>query len=150
MPTFKTTLHGVEGRSVTGIVIPPEVVESLNAGRRPKVVIRIGDLGFRSTVAVMGGRYMVGVTAEHRAQSGLKAGDPIEVSIELDVAPREVNVPADLQAAIEGAGLRDAWDRLAYSHRKEHVRTIEEAKSPETRQRRIEKAVGMVVGAKPR
>ena len=144
MPTFRTTLHGVEGMNATGIEVPPEVIEALGAGRRPKVVVTIGALTYRSTAAVMGGRFMVGVTAEHRAKTGLKAGDAIEVTIELDTAPREVEVPADLLTAVDAAGVREAWEKLAYSHRKEHVRSIEEAKSPETRLRRIEKAVAMV------
>ena len=143
MPTFKTTLHGVEGMNATGIEIPPGIVEALGSGKRPKIVVTVGGLTYRSTAAVMGGRYMVGVTQEQRAATGLKAGDEIEVSIELDTAPREVEAPADLLAAMDAAGARAAWDRLAYSHRKEHVRAIEEAKAPETRQRRIEKAVAM-------
>ena len=143
MPTFKTTLHGVEGMNATGIEIPPGIVEALGSGKRPKIVVTVGGLTYRSTAAVMGGRYMVGVTQEQRAATGLKAGDEIEVSIELDTAPREVQAPADLLAAMDAAGARAAWDRLAYSHRKEHVRAIEEAKAPETRQRRIEKAVAM-------
>ena len=144
MPTFRTTLRGVEGMNATGIEVPPEVIEALGAGKRPKIVVTICGLTYRSTAAVMGGRFMVGVTQEHRAQSGLKAGDAIEVTIELDTAPREVEAPPDLLSAIDAAGVRAAWDRLAYSHRKEHVRAIEEAKAPETRRRRIEKAVAMV------
>ena len=143
MPTFKTTLHGVEGMNATGIEIPPGIVDALGSGKRPKIVVTVGGLTYRSTAAVMGGRYMVGVTQEQRAATGLKAGDEIEVSIELDTAPREVEAPADLLAAMDAAGARAAWDRLAYSHRKEHVRAIEEAKALETRQRRIEKAVAM-------
>ncbi len=148
MPTFKTTLHGVEGMNATGIEIPPEVVEALGSGKRPKVVVTVNGSTYRSTVAVMGGRYMVGVTQEQRAKTGLKAGDPIEVQIELDTAPREVEAPADLLAALDAAGLRDAWDKLAFSHRKEHVRAIEEAKAADTRQRRIDKAVAMVSAKK--
>ena len=148
MPTFKTTLHGVQDMNATGIEIPPEVIEALGSGKRPKVVVTVGGASYRSTVGVMGGRYMVGVTQEQRARTGLKAGDPIEVTIELDTAPREVTAPADLLAAVDAAGAREAWEKLAYSHRKEHVRAIEEAKAPETRQRRIEKAVAMVAAKK--
>ena len=143
MPTFRTTLHGVQDMNATGIAIPPEVIESLNAGKRPKIVVAVAGLSYRSTVAVMGGQYMVGVTQEQRARTGLKAGDPIEVTIELDTAPRTVEAPADLLAALDAAGVRGAWDKLAYSHQKEHVRAIEEAKAPDTRQRRVEKAVAM-------
>ena len=143
MPTFKTTLHGVQDMNATGIEIPPEVIEALAAGKRPKIVVTVGGASYRSTVGVMGGHFMVGVTQEQRAKTGLKAGDPIEVTIELDTAPREVIAPSDLLAAVDAAGVREAWEKLSYTHRKEHVRAIEEAKAPETRQRRIEKAVAM-------
>ena len=143
MPSFKTTLHGVADMNATGIEIPPEIIDGLNAGKRPKVSVTVNGLAYRSTVAVMGGRYMVGVTAEQRAKTGLKAGDPIEVTIELDTQPRTVESPADLLAALDAAGVRGAWDKLSYTHQKEHVRAIEDAKAPDTRQRRIEKAVAM-------
>lgn len=149
MPTFMTTLHGVADMNATGIEIPPAVIEGLNAGKRPKVTVTVNGSSYRSTVAVMGGRYLVGVTAEQRIKSGIKAGDTIEVSLDLDTAPREVVTPVDLLGALEAAGLREAWERLAYTHRKEHARAIEEAKAPETRQRRIEKAVTMAAASKP-
>jgi hypothetical protein len=144
MPTFRTTLHGVQDMNATGIEIPPEVIETLGAGKRPKVVVTVNGLAYRSSVGVMGGRYLVGVTQEQRAKTGLKAGDPIEVTIELDTAPREVSIPPDLQAALKAAGVLEAFEKLSYTHRKEHVRAIEEAKAADTRQRRIEKAVAMV------
>ena len=143
MPTFTTTLRGVSNMNATGIEIPPAVVEDLNAGKRPKVTVTVNGSAYRSTVAVMGGAYMVGVTAEQRARSGLKAGDLIEVTLELDTAPREVTAPPNLIAALESAGARETWERLSFTHRKEHVRDIETAKAPETRLRRIEKALAM-------
>ncbi len=148
MPTFTTTLRGVADMNATGIEIPPEIVDGLNAGKRPKVTVTVNGFTYRSTVAVMGGSYMVGVTAEQRARTGLKAGDPIEVILELDTAAREVEVPADLIAALEAAGAREAFERLSYSHRKEHVRAVEEAKAPETRRRRIEKVVATAAAKK--
>jgi hypothetical protein len=143
MPTFKTILHGAADMNATGIEVPAAIVEGLNAGKRPKVTVTINGSSYRSTVAVMGGRFMLPVTAEQRARSRVKAGDAIEVSLELDTAPREVEAPADLLAAMEAAGVKEAWERLSYTHRKEHVRAVEEAKAPETRQRRIERAVAM-------
>jgi len=110
--------------------------------------VTVNGSTYRSTVAVMGGKFMVGVTAEQRARSGVKAGDEIEVTLELDTAPREVEAPADLLAALETADAREGWDRLAYTFRKEHVRSIEEAKAPDTRLRRIEKAVAMALTKK--
>ena len=148
MPKFTTTLHGVADMNATGIEIPTAIVEGLNAGKRPKVTVTVNGSTYRSTVAVMGGRYMVGVTAEQRAKSGVKAGDVIEVILELDTAPREVEAPADLIAALETAGVREAWERLSFTYRKEHVRAIEEAKAPETRLRRIEKAAAMAAEKK--
>jgi hypothetical protein len=148
VPTFRTTLHGVADMNATGIEIPPAIVEGLGAGKRPKVAVTINGSTYRSTVAVMGGRYMVGVTAEQRGKSGLKAGDLIDVSLELDTAPREVVAPPDLLEAIDAAGVREAWERLSYTNRKEQVRAVEEAKAPETRLRRIEKAVAMAAAAR--
>ena len=148
MPTFTTTLRGVADMNATGIEIPPAIIEALNAGKRPKVTVTVNGSTYRSTVAVMGGKYMVGVTAEQRARTGLKAGDAIDVTLELDTAPREVAPPPDLVAALEAASVREVWERLSFTYRKEHVRDIEAAKAPETRLRRIEKAVAMAVAKK--
>jgi bifunctional DNA-binding transcriptional regulator/antitoxin component of YhaV-PrlF toxin-antitoxin module len=149
MPKFKTILMQVEGMNATGIVVPDEIVEKLGQGKRPKVTVTIKGYTYRNTIAVMGGKYMVGVAKEHRDAAGLKANDKIEVTLELDDAPREVEVPDDFAAALKKAKARDAFDALAFSHRKEHVRAILEAKAPETRARRIAKAVEMVLAKKP-
>ena len=143
MPTFKTTLFSPGDMDATGIEIPSEVVESLGAGKRPRLNVTVKGLSYRTTVAVMGGGYFVAFTKDHRAKTGLKAGDPIEVTVELDTAPRTVEAPSDLLAALGAAGVRDGWGKLSYTHQKEHVRAIEEAKAADTRQRRIEKAVAM-------
>ena len=141
---FHTTLLQPEGRSVTGIEVPPEIIAALGGGKKPPVALAVNGYSYRSTVAVMGGKYMVGFSSEHRAASGLKGGDTIEVDITLDDAPRTVEVPEDFARALEVAGARAAFDKLAFSHRKEHVRAIEEAKTAETRARRIEKAAAML------
>jgi hypothetical protein len=148
MPKFKTTILGGEAKDVAGIEIPPAIVEKLGQGKRPKVAVTLKGYTYRSTVAVMGGKFMVGVAKEHREKAGVKAGDKIEVTLEVDTAPREVEVPKDFAMALKKAGARAAFDKLAYTHRKEHVRAIEEAKAPETRLRRIEKAVAMVLAKK--
>lgn len=141
MPTFRTTLQ-LHGKNATGIEIPPEVIQELGSGKKPAVTVTLdGSYTYRSTVATMGGVHLVGVSAEHRAASGVAAGDEVEVTLELDTAPRVVEVPADLAEALDAAGLRQAFDALAFSHRKEHVRAIESAKAPETRARRILKAI---------
>jgi hypothetical protein len=133
----------------TGIEVPAAVIDSLGAGKRPRLNITVKGLSYRSTVAVMGGGYFVAFTKEHRAKTGLKAGDPIEVAVELDTEPRVVEAPADLLAALDAAGAREGWEKLSYTHRKEHVRAIEEAKAPDTRQRRVDKAVAMAAARKP-
>lgn len=130
----------------TGIEVPAEVIEALGGGKKPAVKVVVNGYALQGTVAVMGGRYLIAFSAAHRAASGLKGGDAIEVDIELDAAPRTVEVPADFAQAMEAATLRAAFDKLAPSHRKEHVRAIEEAKTPETRQRRIDKAIEKLKG----
>jgi hypothetical protein len=130
------------GKTATGIRIPDEIVEALGAGKRPPVRVTIGGYTYRSTVAVMGGAYMVGVSAENRAGAGVSGGDEVDVDIELDSAPREVTVPADFAAALaaEPAAQR-TFDGLSYSNKSWHVLSIEGAKTDETRQRRIAKSV---------
>ncbi len=138
---FDTILLQPEGRSVTGIEVPLEVMDALGAGKRPPVVITVNGYSYRSTVAVMGGKYMVGLPAEHRTAAGVKGGDEIAVEIILDTASRAVEPPQDLAAALEAADLRPAYEKLAPSHQKEHVRSVNEAKTAETRARRITKVI---------
>ena len=141
---FPATLEQ-SGKTGTGIHVPDSVVAALGAGRRPPVRVSLGEYTYRTTVASMRGRFMVPVSADVREAAGVAAGDDLEVQIELDAEPREVEVPADLAEALDGCpGARDRFERLAYSHRKEHVRAIEDAKTEATRQRRIAKAVEML------
>jgi len=148
MPKFMTAIMQAEGMNATGIVVPDEVVTKLGQGKKPKVVVSLKGYSYRSTVAVMGGKFMLPLAKEHRDKAGVKAGDKVEVSLEPDAAPREVAVPKDLAAALKKAGAQATFEKLAFTHRKEHVRAIEEAKAPETRARRIEKAVAMVLAKK--
>jgi hypothetical protein len=135
----------LHGKTATGFEVPAEVVDGLGGGKRPAVRVTINDFTYRSTVAPMGGRFLVGVNADIRAQSGVAAGDELAVELVLDKEPRTVEVPADLAEAIDAdPALRAAWDKLAYTHRKEHVVAIEGAKKSETRTRRVEKAVEML------
>ena len=144
MPKFKITLRKAEAMDAMGIEVPPAVVEGFGQGKRPKVTVTLNGYTYRSNVAVMGGKFLLPLAKVHREACGVKDGAKVEVTLELDTAPREVEVPKDLAAALKKAGLRAAFDALAFTHRKEHVRAIEEAKAPETRLRRIEKAVAMV------
>ncbi len=130
------------GKTATGIRVPAEVVEELGPGKRPPVRVTINGHTYRSTVAVMGGQFMVGVSAENRAAAGVAAGDEVDVDIELDTEPRQVEVPLDFAAVLDrDPGAKRHFDRLSYSNRRRHVLSIEEAKTPETRERRIVKAV---------
>jgi antitoxin component of MazEF toxin-antitoxin module len=140
--TFTTTLEKAEGVNATGIRIPAEVIAALGTQKRPKVKVTVNGYTYRNTVAVFGDVFMVGVSQAHRAASGLKPGDEIEVTLELDTEPRIVEVPDDLKAALsEKAGAMEAFDALSFTRRKESVRQVEDAKTQETRARRISKIV---------
>ena len=130
------------GKTATGMRVPDEIVEALGAGKRPPVRITINGYTYRNTIAVMGGEYMVGVSAEHRAGAGVAGGDEVDVEMERDTAPREVSMPADLAAALDAEPeARRTFDGLSYSNKSWHVLQVEGAKTDETRQRRIEKSV---------
>ena len=138
---FHTTIE-LGGKTATGMAVPESVVDALGAGRRPAVVVTLNGYSYRSSVAVMGGRYLLPVSAEVRAGSGVAAGDEVEVEVELDSAPRTVEVPADLAAALDGdPRAKAAFTALSYSNRRRHVLAVEGAKSPETRARRVAKVV---------
>ena len=138
---FKTKLLQGETKNVAGIVVPDAIVTALGGGKRAPVKITLNGYSYHSTLAVMGGKSMVGVAAEHRANAKVKGGDTVEIDIVVDSAPREVKLPADLVAALKRADARAAFDALAPSRRKEFVRAIEEAKAADRRERRIAKAV---------
>ena len=141
MPTFPTELL-LQGKSATGFAVPDEVVASFGAGRRVAVVVTIGDYSYRSTVGPYRGANMVPVSGENRAAAGIAAGDIVEVTLELDDQPRTVDVPADLAAALDAdAAARAAFDVLSYSNQRAHVQNVEDAKTAETRERRIAKVV---------
>lgn len=130
----------------TGIPVPPEVLDELGGGKRPAVAVVVNGYRFSSTVGSMGGRALIPFSFERRAESGIAGGDELEVSLELDAAPRETPVPEDLAAALDAAGARDAFDALAPSRRKAHVVAVEGAKAPETRARRVAAVVDSVRG----
>jgi bacteriocin resistance YdeI/OmpD-like protein/uncharacterized protein DUF1905 len=138
---FRTTI--LQGdKTATGIQVPDEVVEALGAGRRPAVTITINGYTYRSSVAVMGGTYMVGVSADNRAGAGVAGGDEVDVEIALDTAPRTVTVPPELAAALDAEpAARRTFDGLSYSNKSWHALQVTGAKSDETRQRRIAKSI---------
>ena len=142
---FETTMF-LSGNN-TGIEVPPEVVESFGAGKRPPVVVTVNGFEYRSTIAPMGGLFLIPFSSDKRAATGIRGGDPIVVDLELDTAPRTVDVPDDLAIALDATpGARDAWERLSPSHKKAHVTAIEGAKAAETRQRRVAKAIEALTG----
>ena len=122
--------------------VPPGIVEALGKGKKPPVRVTINGYTYRTTVAVMGGEFMIGVSNEHRANAGVAAGQTVDVDIELDTEPRVVAVPGDFRAALdaEPAAAR-FFDGLSYSNRLRFVLSVEAARTPETRERRIAKAV---------
>jgi hypothetical protein len=147
---FRTTVEG-SGKTATGIRIPDDVVAGFGAGKRPPVRVTIGGHTYRSTVAVMGGVFMVGVSAENRAAAGVAAGDEVDVDIELDTQPREVTVPKDFADALAHDQVaRRTFDSLSYSQKQWHVLSIEGAKTAETRERRIGKSVAALREGRPR
>ena len=129
--------------NATGLPVPADAVAAMGTGKRPKVRVTLNGYTYRSTVAAYGDVFMLPLSAEHRTAAGVKAGDQVEVTIELDLEPRTVEVPADLAAALAAQpGAAAAFDALSYTMRKEYVRQVEEAKAPATRERRI---AGIVV-----
>lgn len=147
--TFETTLAG--SATKTGIVVPPEAVQALGAGARPPVLVELSGHAYRSTVAVMGGQSMVGVSAAVRAATGLSAGDAVRVTLTLAQTPREVAVPPDLAAALAADAQAGAFfATLSNSLQRYHVDAVEGAKTPETRQRRIDRAVSLLRGGQKR
>lgn len=137
--TFKTNIKQVGNN--TGIEVPPENIAELGAGKKPAVKVTVSGYSYNNTVAVMGGKYMISFSSAHRAASGLKGGDPVEVTLELETTPRTIEVPEDLKSALAKADLEATFEKQAPSKRKEFVRQVEEAKTQETRERRIAKIV---------
>jgi bifunctional DNA-binding transcriptional regulator/antitoxin component of YhaV-PrlF toxin-antitoxin module len=134
---FSTTVV-LGGKTATGLVVPPEVVEGLGAGKKPAVVVTVGGHTYRSTVAPRGGRFMIPLSAERRAAAGVAAGDVVEVDIEIDTEPRVVEGPADLDAALDAdPAARRRFDGMSYSHRLQHVLAVTDAKTEATRERRV-------------
>lgn len=139
------------GKTACGFQVPPDVVAALGKGQRPPVRVTIGSYTYRNTVAPMGGSYWIGVSAEHRAAAGVTGGQTVDVDLELDTAPRVAVVPPDFAAALDAEpAARAMFDTLSYSNQNAHVVTIDGTKNPETRQRRIEKAVATLKAGKAR
>lgn len=125
----------------TGIVVPEKIVESFGVGKKPPVVITLNKYTYRSTVAVMGGQYLVSLSAENRKNSKVEGGDQVEVTIVLDTEPRTVELPVDFERALEKNKIaKSNFEKLSNSKKKAIVLSITDAKTEETKLKRIEKA----------
>ena len=139
------------GKTAVGFSVPEDVVLALGKGKRPPVNVTIKGYTYRSTVAPMGGGYMVGVSAENRAAAGVQGGETHDIELTLDSAPREVELPADFAAALAAEpDARRTFDALSPSNKGYHTALIAGAKSDETRQRRIDKSIGALREGRPR
>jgi hypothetical protein len=139
------------GKTALGFEVPPNVVEGLGAGKRPPVLVTINGFTYRNTVAVYGGVYMIGVSAENRAAAKVKGGDEVDIDLELDTAPREVAVPPELRAALDAdPAAKATFDKLSYSNKSFHALQVTGTTNPETRARRIEKSIAVLREGKPR
>lgn len=147
---FQTVVE-LGGKTATGFEVPPEIVAALGTSKRPAVRVSIGGHTYRSTVASMGGRFMIPLSAENRRSAGVAAGDEVVVALEADAEPRTVTVPSDLARALEAAPVVERFfSALSYSHQLAFVAWIESARKAETRERRVGQAIAMLAEGKKR
>lgn len=138
---FTSQLTVVENDNA-GIPVPPEVVTALGGGNHPKVSLTLNGFTYRSSIAKMGGEFWIPVSKARRAEGKLEVGVPYEIEIELDTAPRKVDVPVELAAHFEiDANAKSAWEAMSYSNQLRMVTPINNAKKPETRQRNVDKVI---------
>lgn len=139
------------GKNTTGLRIPDEFVAALGGGNRPKVAVTINGHTFRSSIARMGENFWLGLSAERRTETGTKAGDVLDLEVELDTAPREVDMPVDFAAALDAEpAAKEFWATLSYSNQRWHVEQITGAKQEQTRTNRIAKSVDLLRSGKAR
>ena len=143
METFEGVIQEALGGGAY-IEVPGEVIAALGGGGRIPVQATFDGIAYRGSIVSMGGCLALGILKQIRGELGKGPGDLVTVTVERDTVERTIAVPADLAEALAAAGLREAFDALSFSHRREHVQAIEEAKKPETRARRIAKAVEMI------
>lgn len=137
----------LHGRSATGFEVPADVVAALGAGKKPAVLVSLRGHSYRSSIAVRGGVFLIGVSAGNRAAAGVAAGDVVDVELALDTAPREVAVPPELAAALAAEPVAAAaYDRLSYSARLRHALDVGAAKTEATRERRLAKVLADLRG----
>jgi len=138
---FRTTIL-TTGKTTMGFEVPESAVEALGAGKRPPVTVTINGYTYRSSIAVMGGVYMIGVSSEHRGPAAITGGEEVDVELDLDTAPREVTVPPELAAALDAdPAAKATFEKLSYSNKSWHALQVTGTNKPETRARRIGKSV---------
>ena len=138
---FRTKILAA-GKTAAGIEVPAKVVEGLGSGKVPLVLVTIKGYTYRSAVAVMGGKFMIGVSNENRRAAGIAAGDTVDVDVELDTKPRELAVPDDFAKALgRDAKAKKVFEGLSHSKKQRLVLPVANGKTPETRQRNIDKAM---------
>ncbi len=148
--TFRAVIQQT-GKTACGIEVPEAVVTALGGSKRPAVTVRLNDYEYRSTVAPMNGGWWLGVNSEHREASGLRAGDEVQVTLALDTAPRELEIPAELAAALEADEVaRTFFEGLSYSNKRVFTLSVEGTNNPETKARRVEKAIALMRGGRVR
>jgi len=126
----------------TGIEVPADVVEKLGGGKRAPLKVTLNGFSYRSTLAVMGGKYLIPLSAERRTAAKVKGGDQLDITVELDTEVREVELPDDFKKALsKDKKAQQSFDKLSYSGKQGYVLPITQAKTEETRIRRIEKAL---------
>jgi hypothetical protein len=141
--TFQATLGSNEENLFIEI---PFDVKAIFGKARPPVLVKVKSLAYPSTVSVYGGKSFLPLRKDRRESIGAKAGDVVTVKVTLDTSARTVSLPEDLAKLLEqNSKAKEAWNKLSFSHQREHVDAIEKAKRPETRQRRIENAVAMIL-----
>jgi hypothetical protein len=139
---MKFRTHVEPPEPMRGLEVPPAVVDALGGGKRPAVTITINGHSWRSRIAIMRGRNLLGLSNANRAAAGVAIGDEVEVEVELDAEPRVVVEPEDFARALDAdPAARAGYDSLSPSRKREHVLAIESAKKAETRIRRIDKAL---------
>jgi len=128
------------------VVLTDEQVGALGGGRTPPVRVSANGVTIGGRIMRRGGENLLGFSKAARAELGIEPGQVVALTIELDDQPRKVEVPADLAAALDAdPAARAAFDALAFTHRKEYVRWVEEAKKPETRERRVRETLTRVL-----
>jgi hypothetical protein len=139
--TFKTTIVRNGATCFIPLTFDPKAV--FGKVRAP-VKVTLNGYTYRSTIAAMGGPAIIPLRKSNREAAGLEGGETLNVRLDLDTEPRVVKPPADLVKALKAASVWDRWQALSFTHQREHAEAVEEAKKPETRARRIERAVQMI------